>query len=181
MTEPTSADKLLASVRALIRAVFPRLSFLGVYAYTVSAASGATVDGTPADTTLGLPPITGLPLSPSILGEVVAGAAVGCTALVQFVNGDPTRPEVVSLSLPSSSSTVDATGTLFLGPGAQQVQLAGGTAPVARVGDAVTVYLDPTPIPVTGTIDGVTPFTGTITFAAPAMGIIVGGRPEVKA
>jgi hypothetical protein len=176
----TALGRLLKDVRALIRAEVPALTFAGIYEYTVQGAAGSKVDASPTDTTLGLPTITGLPLSPSILGETVASAAVGCKAIVQFVNGSPTRPEVVSLSLPPSSSTIDATGTLQLGPNAQAVQLAGGTAPIARHGDAVTIYLDPGPALVNGTVGGV-PFVGSIVFVGPATGIIVGGQPKATA
>lgn len=172
-------ERIIAAIRAIIRAEVPRLRFLGVYEYSVQSSSGSTVSCAPTDTTLGLPSLTGLPLSPSVLGEVVTDAAVGATCLVQFVNGDPARPEVISLSLPSASATIDVTGTLFLGPGAQQVALAGGTAPIARQGDAVTVYLGSTPIAVNGTIGGSTPFAGFITFTGPAVGLIVAGNPKV--
>lgn len=175
----TALDRLIDAVRKIIRAEVPALTFAGLYSYTVQSASGATVEASPTDTTLGLPPISGLTLSPSILGELVTGAQVGAVAYVQFVNGDPTRPVVVSLSLPSTTATIDATA-LALGPGASLVQLAGGTAPVARQGDAVTIYLDPVPASVNGTVGGV-PFIGTIVFAGPATGIIVAGNPRCKA
>lgn len=177
----SASDRIVAAIRALIALEFPRLRFLGVYEYVVQAASVATVDVAPTDTTIGLPSLSGLPLSSSILGEAVSGAAVGAVALVQFVNGDPGRPEVVSLSLPSKNSTVDATGTLSLGPSATLVKLAGGTAPVARRGDAVTVYLGSTPLNVSGTINGTSAFVGTILFSGPAVGIIAAGNPKVTA
>lgn len=181
MTEPTRSDRLLSALRALIRGEFPSLTFMGVYSYTVQSVASATVSVAPTDTTLGLPTIPSLPLSSSILGEQVSGAAIGAVALVQFVNGSPSRPEVISLSLPSTQATVDATGTLALGPTAQQVQLAGGTAPAARQTDAVVVYLGSVPIAVTGTIDGAATFVGTITFSGPATGIVVAGNPKVTA
>ena len=174
-------DRIAAAVRAMIRAELPRLRFLGIYSYTVQAANGSRVDVTPTDTTLGLPSIPGLPISPSILGEGVTGAKVGSIALVEFVNGDRTRPVVVSLSAPSSQATVDASGTLALGPGATQVTLAGGTAPIARRGDAVTVYLGSSPIAVSGTINGTASFVGTFTPAGPAVGIIARGNPKATA
>lgn len=176
----SALDRLIASIRAVIRAEVPALTFAGLYSYTVQTASGATVEAAPTDTTLGLPSISGLALSPSILGETMASAAIGAVALVQFVNGDPARPVVVSLSLPSTNATIDATGTLALGPSAALVTLAGGTAPVARQGDAVTVYLDPGPASVNGTVGGA-PFVGTIVFVGPATGIITGGQPKVTA
>lgn len=183
----TALGRLLKDVRALIRAEVPALTFAGIYEFSVQGSAGNRVDASPTDTTLGLPTITGLPLSPSILGESVTSAAVGSKALVQFVNGDPARPEVVSLTLPSRSSTIDATGTLALGPSGN-VQLAGGTAPVARQGDAVTVYLGLTPLTVTGAVftPGPTPvlignFTGTILFVGPATGIIAAGNPRATA
>lgn len=178
-------NRIVSAIRALIRLEFPALRFLGIYSYTVQAANGSRVDVAPTDTTLGLPFIPGLPLSPSILGEQVSGALVGAVALVQFVNGDRRRPEVVSLSAPSTNATIDATGTLSLAPSGN-VELAGGTADVARKADAVTVYLGSTPIAVTGTITpssipGVATFVGTIAFTGPAAGIVAAGNPRVKA
>lgn len=177
----SAVDRLLDALRAIIRAEFPVLTFLGLYEYTVQSSSGSTASAVPSDPSIGLPQLAALPLSPSILGEQVTGAAVGAVALVTFVNGDPTRPVCTSLSLPSNASTVDATGTLALGPSASAVSLAGGTAPVGRQGDAVTVYLGTTPIPISGTVAGVGALSGLITFAGPATGIVVGGRPQVTA
>jgi hypothetical protein len=177
----SAIDRLLDSFRALVRAEFPALTFLGIYEYTVQSSSSATVDLVPTVTSIGLPVLTGVALRASVLGELVTGAAVGALALIEFVNGDPTRPICVSLSSPAQTATVDATGTLTLGPSAQSIELAGGLAPVARQGDAVTVYLGTGTTPISGTIDGATSFFGTITFAGPATGIIVAGNPKVTA
>jgi hypothetical protein len=176
----TAIDRLLAALREIIREEFPALTFLGVYEYVVQHSSGSTADLAPTSTTIGLPDLPAVRLDPSILGEVVSGAKVGSVALVEFVNGDPTRPAVVSLSLPSSTATIDATGTLQLGPSARSVELAGGGAPVARQGDAVTVYL-PVTVACTGTINGTIAFVGTLTFPGPAVGIVAGGNPKVTA
>ncbi len=119
--EPTSADRLLVALRALIRAELPQLTYFGVYDYSIQSASGSTVDVTPNDTTQPLPAMSGVPLIPSLVGQVVVPNSGTCR--IRFVNGDPTRPVCVGIQSTPSTSTVDATGQLNIGPSAATVQL----------------------------------------------------------
>ncbi|GAC1536306.1 MAG: hypothetical protein NVS3B10_00090 [Polyangiales bacterium] len=126
---PSTSDRLLRALRELIRAQFPRLTYLGVWEYAVQASPGAggtgTVDAAPVDPSISLPGITGLQLRPSVLGENVV-PVVGSVCLVAFVNGDPTRPVVVGGDYANAPSSA---------------QLMGGGPAVSRVGDTVTSYL----------------------------------------
>lgn len=55
----------------------------------------------------------------------------------------------------------------------------GGDKPVARVGDAVTIFWPPT-LDFVGTLAG-QPFTGTMTIMTPSSGVIESGAPRVTA
>jgi hypothetical protein len=180
---PTAADRLLAAVRAIIRAEVPTFTYAGTYEYSVQGSSGTTVDLSPVDTSISLPSMTGLPVKPSILAEVVGGIQAGQLALVQFVNADPTRPVVVSLEMPSQTATLDATQTTTLGSNSTvSVALAAGTAPIARQGDMITVFLLPSPSMVSGVLAPLgLNFVGVVTFVSPATGMITGGNPKVQA
>jgi hypothetical protein len=119
-----------------------------------------------------------LPDDESIRGTGTSGVQIrhglpGCTVKVRpgarvllgFENGDPRRPyaalweegDIISVSLGF-----------------------GGSRPVARIGDTVSVFFPPT-IPVSGTLSGA-PFSGVLTITTAAPGIIDGsGNPKVLA
>lgn len=164
-------DRLLAALRLLVRNELARMTYLGVYEYTVQGASPGTVDASPASS-LPLPTLSGVPLLPSILGQTATPAARGALCRIRFVNGDPTRPVCVGIAAPTVDAAVDATGTLSLGHSATVV-VGGGTKPIARSGDAVTMLFPQ------GTFTGVlTPpggsptVLGTIVILTAASGII---------
>lgn len=140
---PTTDDRLLAAIRAIIRAEFPRLTYTGVFEYAIQSVTGsgasATVDASPTDTTIPLPDITGCPLAP-IVGATCKPVP-GTLALVLFLNADPTRPLCISmdaspltLTLDGVLNTIGATGVTKLGLGALPVargtDLAAGIFPV---------------------------------------------------
>ena len=182
--QPSDLDRLLTAIRLILRAEVPAFTFFGTYEYSIQSVSGQTVTAAPTDTTLPLPSIQNLPIQPSVFAEGVTGIQSGQTCLVQFVNADPTRPEVVSLSQLSTTSTLDATGSVTIGSvSTTSVALGGGTAPIARMGDLVTLILPlPAPPPtISGTINGAIPFTGTIVGLPPGVaGIITGANPKVQ-
>lgn len=132
-------DRLLAALSAIIRGQFPALTFLGLYEYTVQAATAGTVDCAPASALL-LPALASVPMVPSLLSQR-GTPVVGAPCFVRFVNGDPTRPACVGIGQAPAEAIIDATSALRLGPSAAIVVLAGGSLPIARVGDAVTVFL----------------------------------------
>lgn len=176
------SDRLLGAVRALVRAELSRLSYLGTYAYTVQRAAAGTVDAAPASA-LPLPPLVGVPLASSLLGQRVTPAAAGAPCRIRFVNGDPSRPVCVGIGAVPVRASVDATDTLRLGPSASAVALAGGSAALARVGDSCTFFLPPTAI-ATGTVTPPTgptfPLTGTLAILNGMSGLVAAGSRTVR-
>lgn len=118
-----SEDRLLDSLRDLVRAEVPSLTYSGVWEYTIDSATTTTIDGTP--TSSKMPAITNCPMTPGLLGEGVTPTP-GSKCRVQFVNADPSRPECVSIVGTPLLSTIDA--TTF-------VKIADGIRPVGATGD----------------------------------------------
>jgi hypothetical protein len=112
----TLSDRILLALRGLIREELPQLTFFGLYEMLVQnvASDGTTADLAPTDPTLGLPSVVKVPLR---LPLMTATFTVGAKALVAFVNGDPTRPFVL---------TADLASALALGTSATSVTLSGG-------------------------------------------------------
>jgi hypothetical protein len=99
---------------------------------------------------------------PGVTVRVTPGARV----LLQFVNGDPSRPYA----------------SLWRSGDIEEISFNGGQAPVARQGDPVAVYW-PATLSFTGAIVG-TPsgtITGVMTVGTQSAGIIQSGAAKVKA
>lgn len=124
-------DRLIDSLRSIIRSEFPNIKFLGIYEYAIQGVTGGKIDADPTDTSLGLPSIAKIELIPSILGESVK-PTVGKLCRVQFINGLSTRPVVVSCDPPNVDVTVDTSGDQTHSAGGDQNISAGltGTATV---------------------------------------------------
>jgi hypothetical protein len=167
--QPSLFDRLLLAISQIIRGELSELSFLGTYEYSVDVVNGdGTIDGKPTDPTVSLPPISHAKLRPGLLGETVT-AAQGAVCRVVFINGQPSRPEVVGfLGQTNATSEIDA-GTL---------SLCGGGPPLARVGDSVVVYFPPL-MQVAGTVSGA-PFVGVATITSPAIGSIQAGSGKAN-
>lgn len=131
--DPTLDDRLLRDFRALVRATFPQLTYLGKWLYVVQATDGTTIDavaasdGTDAQikTIDHLPDVTSCPLHPDILGAQVH-PKVGSVCIIEFINGDPTRPICTGgdpANPPDSS------------------KLHGGGPAAARVGDKTRIFV----------------------------------------
>ncbi len=91
-----SKDRLRESLRDLIRQELGAVSYVGVYEYVIGVSLGlglvSTIDATPTDPRM--PPLTGVP----IFGTgIVAAPIAGTKCRIRFVNGDPTRPECISI------------------------------------------------------------------------------------
>ena len=135
-------DRLLASFRALIKTELAAMSFLGTYEYSIVAADSGTVDVTPVDPSVGLPAMTKVPLRSGLLGQNVTPAAGG-TAMIRFVDGNPSRPVCTGILGIPKNTTIDATGTLNIGPSAMRVVFRNGTLGLARLGDTGTAFFPP--------------------------------------
>lgn len=134
IVDPSVSDRFLSFLRQLIRAEMPRLTFLGTYEYSVQATNGTTVDASPTDTSLSLPGLTKVAIR---LPVGTSKPAVGSPVLIQFVNGDPTRPVCVAHDPSADLYVIGPTATsVQIGP---TIPTTGNTLPyfAARVGDVV--------------------------------------------
>lgn len=154
LVKPTQQDRLLAVFRALIRSVFPRLTYLGVFSYAVQATDGVTVDAAPTDTTVPLPPLTKVTLRTGIPGSKVT-PAIGSLLAVGFLNGDPSNPIVYGVF---DSNT------------AQLVQMNGGARTIFCLGDAFSIT--GATISIAGTF--ATGGAATVTAGGPGVGSVSG-------
>jgi hypothetical protein len=116
----SNVDQLRAALSALVASVQAEQRFFGAYEYSVAAQNGNRIDANPTDGSLGLPPVTSVPMR--FTDKVTL--PVGYRVLVGFVNGQPTRPYVAAGDPDASPELVAIAGT---GPA------------VARVGDTVTI------------------------------------------
>jgi len=156
VTAPTSDDRILDWFRSLVRSVFPRMQYIGVFDYTITAVNGQapsyTVDCAPADPKgTGLPELNGVAIQPGISG-IVGTPSSGDACVVIFLDANPTKPRIIGI--PSL-----------------------GANPIARLGDQTMTYIPPTTA-IAGqiTILGVpSPFIGTILIPNPVTGTITQG------
>ena len=160
-------DRVLGPLQQVVERQLAPTRYFGRYEYTISNPSGTTIDGSPTDTTLGLPDVQNVPLTGDSLASYTPPS--GGTAHVQFVNGDPTKPVCVWTEADSSNGPTDIT----IAPGGS------GISGVARVTDTCIVMFPPI-IQVAGTIAGA-PFIGVATITTPAVGTIQTGSSTVQA
>jgi hypothetical protein len=130
----------------------------GKYRYRVITRSGERINLQAVRRVTGLPdalPATIIPGAPGIWAKLTLGTEV----LVEFIEGDPRCPIVTGFA------PRDATGHVTDG-----IEIAGGegttVAPVVRLGDTGVAFFPPV-VPMTGLVNGVTPFTGTIQITTP--------------
>lgn len=102
LTTPSAFDRLLATLRQIIRNEVPQLTYAGKWDYTITGvnASDNTLNLDPGiDTTIPLGSLQHVPVRSSTSGEtlIIPPTAVGNHCLVEFVNMDPSRPVVTSI------------------------------------------------------------------------------------
>lgn len=147
------ANRLLLGFRGLMRDAFPRLSYLGLFEYAVQSSDGDVAELSIVDSTQ---PISDL-VAVKIRGMKVK-PAVGGLCLVAFVNGDPTRPAIVSVDPLSRHVELDASETMDLGKTCPLTTIANGTPVLqaaARANDPVQAG----------------PFSGIILLGSPGVAI----------
>lgn len=156
MSNPTTDDRFLEWFRSLVRSVFPRIQYVGVFDYVITSVNGEapsfTCDCSPNDAALGLPQLNAVETVSSI-ASMSATPSAGMACMVAFLDGNPTKPRLIGIE-------------------------AKGANPVARLGDQVMCFLQPT-LPVVGTVSG-SPFVGTITVANPISGTITQGSGRAR-
>lgn len=178
----TVVDRLREAIATIVRREVAELEFFGVYEYAVQATDGnastpsKTVDANPTATAtsggrkLNLPNVTKVP----IMLPYGVTPPVGALCTIEFLNGDPARPQVRSFNDPM---------TLMV--------FGGGTLPNARQGDMVLCGGPSTLVQFTGPagpMATLTPYGMIFTTlgAVPPIpspflsGIVSSGRPTVK-
>lgn len=167
-------SRRLAAYRAIFDQLDPNRAYRGVYEYRVVTQSGERLNLQSVRVSTGLPDVKAVLPRPGVAGAK-GQPALGSRVIVAFVNADPTNPVVIAYENAEAggflplSVTLDASGSVHLGPSASSVDLAGGGQKVARNTDPVKVTipantfvvavvgtstgtLNPSPIDVTGTI-----------------------------
>ena len=162
----TGASRRIAAMRAIVDQLDPDRLFRGVWEYRVVTQTGNRLNLQPVRVSTGLPNLTRVSMRPGVAGANMK-PALGSRVLVGFVDSDPARPAVLGFEDPDGAGFVPIS-----------ITFANGTAPVGRVGDAVSVTLSAVEIatisapPAGGPCSG-----GPITLT----GTIQAGSPIVKA
>jgi hypothetical protein len=96
----SDVDRITASLDALIEAKLARLSYFGIWEYTVTSFDeGAQTASLKPTVNQALPPLTGVPIRlPAMQSKLGSNDSV----LIGFANADPTKPYVASLNTASS-------------------------------------------------------------------------------
>lgn len=125
----TDLDRTMAAFRLLVESVYPAAVYWICHEYSVVESDGETFSGTPTDATFSPALPTRVPYAPSLAGSFTV-VPQGTIAHVVFVNADPSKPRCVGFDLPTlpTSTTIDATGTIAVGPNASEVVLTDATS-----------------------------------------------------
>ncbi len=126
---PTTSDRAMAALRAIVRAEDPRRLYHGLYEYAVASADGATFDGTPVDPSAAPRLPRRVPYRPSLAGSTCVPKP-GALAIVAFVNGDPSRPVCLGFDATAPASVTMTGDAVDIGP---------ALGPATRYGDAVAI------------------------------------------
>ena len=132
-------SRRLQAFALLLDALDPSRIYRAAYEFRVIAQTGERLHLQPARVAIGMPELTNVPVRPGMAG-LKAQVAPGSLVVVQFLDGDPSRPCVTNHDAP------DAPGWMPI-----ELDLGGpGALGVARLTDAVQAG----------------PFAGVITFAS---------------
>jgi hypothetical protein len=153
------------SLAKFIRWVMRDTKYAGTYACTVQGQTGQLLDLLPDDPTIAGKGLSGISIRHGLPGCSVT-VRTGARVLLAFENRDPTKPYAALWS--EGDITSVSVGY-------------GGTKPVARIGDTVSVFFPPA-ITFAGFINVTTPISGTMVITTAAPGIIDGsGNPKFLA
>lgn len=141
---------LLAPLRSIARGAFPGIRYLGIYEYVVNSSNGTDYELVPTDPTAKIPS-THAKLRPGIPG-LTQVMPKGALVLLQFINGDSTRPCIVSVPGPDdagftpTSLGLDCSGAMSIGASASGISVGAAGGRVLRDGEAVVLTgVFPTP------------------------------------
>lgn len=125
------ADRALGALRSLVTGAMWRTDYHRVLEYKVNSVSAGYCDLTPMRTSLGLPDLSNIPMRPGIPGGG-GDPQVGSSALVAFLDGEPTRPVILAFEGESgngwkpTTARLNASSKVEVGKDANTVELAGG-------------------------------------------------------
>lgn len=132
----TDQDVTANALRTLVREELSKLTYLGVYEYRVSGQSGDRLTLRMPDKSLGLPDLSKVAMRPGIPGAN-ATVRVGSAVIVQFVNGDPSRPMIVAFAAPDGDGFVSPLVSLD----ADSIELGSAVAAVLNTAASMQVVV----------------------------------------
>lgn len=148
----------LETLSKLLDIIDPDRAYRGVYEYRVVTQEGKRLNLQPVRVSAGMPDLARVVVRPGVAG-CEADVALGSRVLVGFIEADPARPYVAAHE--------DAEGEGFV---PTLINLANGSAFLARVGDSVSVNI--VSLPVVGGGGG--------SVSGTASGTITSGSSKVK-
>lgn len=182
-------DRLKSAIEGIVKRLVASYAYHAPYtAKIISQGADGTLEVQPDDSRL--PSLTGIPLRtfvPNVEIKVKAGGNV----LIQFENGDPSRPFASLFDAGSLEELKLSASTKIVIDAAEVDLVSAGGLPLARQGDMVAsggttpaacivTFIDPAPVasPVMTKV----PVPAMIQFAPiPLAGTIVSGNPTRKA
>lgn len=138
----------------------------GLWRYVVDEMVVDRVHLKAVNQSAGLPHLLHVSMRPGIAGAH-AELAKGAEVLVEFVEGDRTKPVITHFSGKNGAAWLPT-----------KLSLQGGTSPAARVGSIVNVFFPPV-AQVSATLPNGQTFVGVALFNSPGIGIIQDGNPDL--
>ena len=135
---PMAGDRLIQWIVRIVRALTRGTFFHGLYEYRITGGAGGYLDVQPVKRSLGLPTAKNVPVRVGAYGAR-GTPATNSTALVGFINGDPSTPFVHSFAGEwAGESSVPSESDLF----AQVVKLGDATATLLARADKVDSWMN---------------------------------------
>lgn len=123
----TPRSRALDAIGDIVRALFPRLAFLGKYEFRVIQQVADRLDLQPVRSTTGFSELRAVQTRPGCAG-IKATCTPGALVLVEFVDGDRARPVVTNFDAPDNPGFRPVDITID----APSIALSLGTAPIPR-------------------------------------------------
>jgi hypothetical protein len=181
--------RFIRLIQSIVRETFPNYTFLSKYRYRIIQMSEHKLELQAVSKANGLPDTLPIPVWPGMSG-LSAKFTPGSQVLVSFIEGSPTMPYVEAFEdrdgagfLPLNLM-LDATNGVVIGTSDPDDDKA---HTVARVGDAVSVFIPSTGTAITGTVTTPPPasvvsqFIGTLICPYPLTGMITSGAAKTRA